>query len=451
MRYWLTFIYFLFALVLFSCSKSNKDAAGSGGTGTTPVSDTLPDQFARISDSALLDKIESQTLKYFTDFAHPTSGMARERNTSGDIVTTGGTGFGIMAIIVGANRGFISQTDAWNQINKITNFLLNKATRYHGAFAHWINGATGATVPFSNVDNGADIVETSYLMQGLLTARQYFNGSSSDEISLRNNINTLWNGIEWTWFQKNGLSMLYWNWSSDQGWAVNVAVQGWNEALITYILAASSNHYAIDKSVYSIDWAQNGAIKNGNTYYNTILPLGPTLGGPLFFSHYSFLGLNPKGLSDVYADYWQQDTAHAHINYAYCIANPNNYKGYSADCWGLTASDNRDGYAAQSPTNDNGTISPTAAVSSLPYVPNASMRAIRYFYYKLGNKIWGDYGFVDAFNQTQSWYANSYLAIDQGPQIVMIENYRSGLIWNLFMSCPEVQNGLQKLGFTTTK
>ncbi len=436
---------------LFYCTKSNNNSAGSGGTGTTPVSDTLPDQFARISDSVLLDKIESQTLKYFTDFAHPTSVMARERNTSGDVVTTGGTGFGIMAIIVGANRGFISKTEAFNQIYKITNFLLNSASRYHGAFAHWINGATGATVPFSSADNGADIVETSYLMEGLLTARQYFNGSSSDEISLRNNINTLWNGVDWTWFQKGGLSMLYWNWSSDQGWAVNVAVQGWNEALITYILAASSNSYAIDKSVYSIGWAQNGAMKNGNIYYNTVLPLGPTLGGPLFFSHYSFLGLNPKGLSDTYANYWQQDTAHAHINYAYCVANPNNYKGYSIDCWGLTASDNKDGYDAQSPINDNGTISPTAAVSSLPYVPNASMRAIKYFYYKLGNKIWGDYGFVDAFNQTQSWYATSYLAIDQGPQIVMIENYRSGLVWNLFMSCPEIQNGLQKLGFTATK
>lgn len=438
----------LLSIILFSCSKSSNKNDVAVDPGTAIIKDTLPDQFPRISDSALLDKVQSQTLKYFTDFSHPVSGMARERNSAGDLVTTGGTGFGIMAIIVGANRGFVTKTDAFNHINKITNFLLNKATRYHGAFAHWINGATGVTIPFSSSDNGADIVETSYLMQGLLTARQYFNGSSADEQTLRNNINILWNSIEWTWFQQGGKNVLYWNWSPDHAWNVNVPIQGWNEALITYVLAASSNSFPISKEVYDSGWARNGAMQNGNTYYSTLLPLGPSLGGPLFFSHYSFLGLNPKGLSDTYADYWQQDTSHAHINQYYCIANPNNYKGYSADCWGLTASDNKDGYAAQSPTNDNGTISPTAAVSSLPYRPDASMKAIRFFYYKLGNKIWATYGFVDAFNQSQSWFANSYLAIDQGPQIVMIENYRSGLIWNLFMSCPEVQNGLKKLGFS---
>ena len=409
------------------------------------------DKFPRISDSALLDLVESQTLKYFWDFGHPTSGMARERNTSGDVVTTGGTGFGIMAMLAGAQRNFISHGDALTRVSTIVNFLLNNASRYHGAFSHWINGATGATVPFSTEDDGGDIVETAYLMQGLLTARQYFSSSSdSTEITLRQNINNIWNSVDWSWCRRGGLNVLYWNWSPDYGWAVNTPVQGWNEALITYVLAASASSDSIPRSTYDSGWAGNGSMRNGNAYYGTTLPLGPSLGGPLFFAHYSFLGLNPNGLSDGYANYLTQNTAHATINYSYCVANPQGYNGYSNQCWGLTASDdNASGYAAHSPTNDIGVISPTAAIASLPYTPTQSMNALRFFYYKLGDKIWGSYGFADAFNLTNIWFASSYLAIDQGPEIVMIENYRSGLLWNLFMSCPEVQQGLKNLGFSS--
>jgi hypothetical protein len=414
---------------------------------TTSIDST--DKFAQISDTALLTLIQQQTFKYFWDFGHPVSGMARERNTSGDVVTTGGTGFGIMSMLVGINRGFISRTDGLNRINTIVNFLTNNCTRYHGAFSHWINGTTGATVPFSTQDNGADLVETSFLMQGLLCARQYFNGTTSAEVTLRNNINTLWNGVEWTWFTQNNQQVLYWHWSPNYNWAINMPIKGWDEALVTYVLGASSTTYPINQSVYSNGWASNGGMKNGNTYYGNVLPLGPTLGGPLFFAHYSFLGINPNGLSDAYANYLTQNTAHAKINYAYCVANPGGYNGYSSACWGLTASDdNISGYSAHSPTNDLGVISPTAAIASLPYTPTESMNAIRFFYYKLGDKIWGQYGFTDAFNLTNIWFATSYLAIDQGPEIVMIENYRSGLLWNLFTSCPEVQQGMRNLGFT---
>jgi hypothetical protein len=415
---------------------------------TTALDST--DKFPRLSDSALLDLVEAQTFKYFWDFGHPVSGMARERNTSGDVVTTGGSGFGIMAMLAAVQRNFISRSQALARIDTIVSFLLNKATRYHGAFPHWINGATGATVPFSTQDDGGDLVETSYMMQGLLTARQYFNSSTDNtEIQLRNDINTLWNGVEWTWYRQNGRNVLYWNWSPDYNWAINLPVRGWNEALITYVLAASSSTYTIPKTTYDSGWAGNGTIRNDNSYYNTVLPLGPPNGGPLFFAHYSFLGMNPTGLADAYANYWTQDTAHAFINYSYCVQNPLGFNGYSSQCWGLTASDdNSSGYGAHSPTNDLGVISPTAAISSLPYTPVQSMNALRFFYYTLGDKIWGQYGFTDAFNLTNIWFASSFLAIDQGPEIVMIENYRSGLLWNLFMSCPEVKTGMRNLGFT---
>jgi len=408
------------------------------------------DKFPRITDSALLDLVEKQTFSYFWDFGHPVSGLARERNTSGDLVTSGGSGFGLMSLLVGIQRHFISRADGLARTQKIVGFLSTKAQRYHGAFAHWINGADGTTIPFSTQDDGADLVETAYLLQGLLTARQFFNSTDPAEIVLRDSINTIWKAVDWNWFRQNGQNTLFWHWSPTYNWSSNQTITGWNEALIVYALAASApiDSLGIPKSVYDNGWAGNGAIRNGNAYFGIPLPLGPPQGGPLFFAHYSFLGIDPNGLSDAYADYWAQNTAHTKINYNYCLSNPHGFKGYGPQCWGLTASDdNASGYGAHSPTNDPGIISPTAAISSLPYTPVESMAALRFFYYKLGDRIWGQYGFTDAFNLDKPWFATSWLAIDQGPEIVMIENYRSHLLWNLFMSCPEIKTGLKKLGF----
>lgn len=412
---------------------------------TTGIDST--DKFPQIDNNALLDLVQRQTFKYFWDFGHPTSGMARERNNSGDLVTTGGTGFGVMAIVTAIDRTFITRAEGLARIKKITGFLTTNAQTFHGAFPHWLNGNTGVVIPFSAKDDGADLVETSLLMQGLLTARQYFNGADANEAALRNEINTLYNNVEWSWFRKSNENVLYWHWSKNFAWDINLPIKGWNECLITYALAASSTTYTIPKVVYDEGFAGNGSMKNNNLYYGIQLPLGPQLGGPLFFSHYSFLGINPFGLTDQYADYEKQVVNHTKINYEYCKINPNNYYGYSSKVWGLTASDIPNGYTASSPTNDVGVIAPTAAISSMPYTPVESMAALQFFYYKLGDKIFKEYGFVDAFKLNDPWFANSFLAIDQGPQIVMIENYRSGLLWKLFMSCPEVKTGMKKLGF----
>jgi hypothetical protein len=311
-----------------------------------------------------------------------------------------------------------------------------------------LNGTTGAVIPFSQNDNGADLVETSYLMQGLICARQFFNGTDAAETSLRDDINVLWQGVEWNWFRQNNQNVLYWHWSPDLGWAMNIPIRGWNECLVTYVMAASSPTYSIPASVYQQGWAQNGAMQNNNTYYGLPLPLGPAYGGPLFFAHYSFLGIDPNQLSDAYANYWTQNVNHTKINYNYCVANPQQQYGYSNLCWGLTASDIQNGYTASSPTNDVGVIAPTAALSSFPYTPAESMNALKFYYYKLGDKIWSNYGFVDAFSLKSLWFANSTLAIDQGPIIIMIENYRTGLLWQLFTSAPEIKNGMLSLGFT---
>jgi len=412
------------------------------------VMDTTP-RFPIISDDSLLTLVQHRTFDYFWIYGHPVCGLARERLGSNETVTTGGSGFGLMALLTGIERGFITRAQGYARLDTIVNFLsLTSTDKYHGVFPHWMNGTTGKTQPFSSNDNGADLVETAFLFQGLLTVQAYFKNGNASEKALCQKIQTLWEKVEWTWFQQNGQEKLFWHWSPDKGWVMNMPVSGWNEGLIIYVLAASSPTHPIAKSVYTNGWANNGNIRNGNSYYGITLPLGESRGGPLFFSHYSFLGLDPRHLSDTYANYFEQNQAHARINLAYCVANPQGNYGYGSHCWGLTASDIPNGYTASSPNHDVGVIAPTGALSSFPYTPVESMAALRFYYYTLGDKLWGTYGFKDAFSLRQNWFADSYLAIDQGPIVVMIENYRTGLLWNLFMSNTDVQAGLTKLGFT---
>lgn len=405
------------------------------------------DKFERISDEELLTLIQEMTFKYFWDYAHPVSGLSRERLNSGDTVTSGGSGFGIMAIPVGIERGFITREEGAERLLAIVTFLDEKAERFHGAYSHWLNGSTGEAIDFSTKDNGADLVETGFLIEGLLTVLQYFDLDNATENAIRQKITKIWEDVEWDWFLRESNS-LYWHWSPEYDWAMNMKITGWNEALITYVLAASSPTHPISKEVYEQGWARSGKMANGKKFYDITLPLGESYGGPMFFAHYSFLGLDPRNLKDQYAEYWEQNVAHAKINHAYCAANPKKFYGYSDECWGLTASDIPNGYTASSPTNDNGTIAPTAAVASIPYTPEESLKAIRYFYYILGDRLFGEYGFKDSFNLSQRWFAPSYIAIDQGPIILMIENYRTGLLWELFMKNQDVQAGLDKLGFT---
>jgi hypothetical protein len=408
---------------------------------------------ATLPDEQMLEIVQRQTFNFFWDGAHPVSGLAPDRcttraNGADDKVAIGGSGFGIMAILVAAERGWVTREAAVDRLTRMLD-LLTAATCYHGAYAHFVNGRTAATIPFYRKDDGGDLVETSFLCMGLLCARQYFNGDTKAEQSLRGRITWLWEEVEWDWYTQEGRRVLYWHWSPNNGWAMDHEIHGWNECLITYVLAAGAPRYPINPVVYQGGFASGNGFLNGKSYYDIELPLGMPFGGPLFFAHYSFCGLDPRGLKDKYADYWELNRRHVAINRAHCIANPYNFTGYGPDCWGLTASDDPDGYSAHAPDNDNGTISPTAALSSLPYAPREVMSTLRHFLSGHGERIWGRFGFADAFCEQRNWYADTYIAIDQGPIVVMMENQRTGLLWKLFMSVPEVQTGLRRLGFTS--
>jgi hypothetical protein len=426
-----------------------KIAAYDSSNNESALSDSVEAVTSPMSDEDFLDMVQEATFRYFWDYAHPVSGLARERLNSGNVVTTGGSGFGVMAILVGIERGYISRSEGAERILKILNFL-SSADRFHGVWSHWMNGQTGKVIPFSQYDNGGDLVETSFMIQGLLAARQYFDQSSEDENNIRNLITDLWESVEWTWYQRASFSnYLYWHWSPNFGWQMNFKLVGWNETMIAYLLGIASPTYPIPASLYHDGWAGESSYTNGNTFYGHKLFVGWNYGGPLFFAHYSFLGFDPRNKKDAYANYFINNRNHTLINRAYCIANPKSHPGYNENTWGLTASDNPFGYSAHEPyNNDNGTITPTAALSSFPYTPEESMGALKNFYRTYGKKLWGVYGFRDAFNIREDWFASSYLAIDQGPIIVMIENHRTQLLWNLFMSNPEIQPMLDSIGFT---
>lgn len=397
-----------------------------------------------LSDESILDQVERLTIGYFTDFSDPSTGMALERSNGGRTVTTGGTGFGIMAIIAGAERGYYSREEGVARIEKIVTSLEN-LERFHGAWAHWYNPETGKVIHFSEFDNGGDLVETAFLVQGLLAARHWL---EADNFDLAERIHDLWLGVEWSWYT-NGTNTLYWHWSKDYGFRMNHPIRGYDETLITYILAASSPSYPVGREVYENTYKKSCYYYNGKEYYGITLPLGMELGGPLFFCHYSFLGLDPRGLTDGKTNFFERNRAHTLIQRAYAIDNPKNHKGYGEDLWGFTSSDDPvTGYSSHHPgtPEDNGTVSPTAAVSSIVYTPEESMKVIRRLWDTPG--MVGPYGFYDAYNPScEPAVVEHYLAIDQGPEAVMIENYRSGLLWKLFMQAPEIQKGLEKLGF----
>lgn len=445
------FLTLLSAFALCACASHE-----SGGSVEKKTDAVRPESF--VSDSAMLDYVERVHLNYMWDGAEPVSGLARERihldgvypEHDEDVITLGGSGFGVAGLLVGIDRGFIARDKGVERLTKIVDYL-GRADRFHGAWPHWLYGPTGKVKPFGQKDDGGDLVESSFMMASLLCARQYFKDGNADERSLASKIDQLWKDMEFDWYTRGGQDSIYWHWSPNYGWEMNFPLAGYNECLIVYVLAASSPTHPVGASAYHKCWARGGDIVSSASPYGYPLRLkhnfAEQTGGPLFWAHYSWIGLDPRHLTDKYANYWDVVRNHAMSDYAYCVENPKHYTGYGKDCWGLTASYSVDGYSAHSPGNDLGVITPTAALSSFPYTPSESMAALKGFYNK-GTRIWGKYGFYDAFSESAGWVLPRYLAIDQCTIAPMIENYRSGLLWKLFMSCPEIQQGLSKLGFT---
>jgi exo beta-1,2-glucooligosaccharide sophorohydrolase (non-reducing end) len=432
----------------------NESALSSAARASTRVMD----------DAELLTMVQEACFRYYWEAAHPVAGMAIEIIPGDEnLVALGASGFGVAALVVGVERGFISRQQGVERMLRIVRFLV-QADRFHGVWPHFLDGRTGRVIPFfGKYDNGGDLVETAFLIQGLLVVRQYFDRDSDAEREIRATITHLWRTVEWDWYRKEpGGEVLYWHWSPDHGFHIGHPLVGWNETMIVYLLAIASPTHAVPASLYHTGWAgqsdlavryrrqwgrttQGDRYVNGNTYYGITLDVGVNTGGDLFFTHFSFLGFDPRHQKDRYTNYYRNNRSIALIQHAYAIANPRKHVGYGEAVWGRSAGINAGGGAL--PRDDNGTITVMASLASFPYTPEESMKALKHFYRELGAKLWGIYGFRDGFNLTQNWFEDVYMGLNQAPIVVMIENHRSGLIWRLFMANPEIESALEAIGF----
>jgi len=402
----------------------------------------------KLTAELLLTEAQRRAFRYFYDYGFPGSGLARERLGSRRCAI-GGTGFGLLTLIVGCERGFASREAVSKRVLRIVRFLEDKAERFHGAFSHHLNGKTGKAIPFAGYkDDGGDLVETSYLVAALLTLRKYFNREDPTEQEIKERATRIWHEVQWDWYlRKKSSYKLYWHWSPRYDWAMNLPVTGFNECMITYLLAIASPTHPIPPECYYKGWASSPNYVNGKIYYGYRLKVGPPYGGPLFFTQFSFVAFDPRGKRDRYCNYFENNRIITLINRAHCIKNPHGYPGYGPKCWGLSASDDPRGYKVHDPLHDNGTITPSVVLSALPYLPKAVKETALHFYNKWGDRLWGPYGFYDAFNLRRNWFARSYIAIDVGTVAPMIENYRTGLCWNLFMQNEEIGKALEKIGW----
>ncbi len=446
-------------------SASYKIAALDSAFSQSPLSQEISASTRELSDDELLSMVQEACFRYYWEGAHPNAGMAIEIKPGDEnLIALGSSGFGIMALLVGVERGFITRPQGVERMQKILKFLAS-ADRFHGVWPHFLDGRTGKTIPlFGKYDNGGDLVETAFLMQGLLAARQYFNANSPAETEIRSAITKFWETVEWDWYRGGpDPNFLYWHWSPDAGFYIHHPLIGWNETMIVYLLAIASPTHAVPPTLYHTGWAgqsetavhyrQNWGrttdgdhYTNGNSYYGHKLEVGVGNGSELFFTHFSFMGFDPRGKRDRYTNYFKNNRNIALIAHDYAVENPLHFADYGDNSWGRSAGVNAAG-ARSVPRDDNGTITIHAALASFPYTPEESMKALKHFYRDLGAKTWGVYGFHDGFNVSQNWFDEVNMALNQAPIVVMIENYRSGLVWRKFMSNPEIQPALDAVGF----
>jgi exo beta-1,2-glucooligosaccharide sophorohydrolase (non-reducing end) len=417
------------------------------------------------TDDELLTMVQEASFRYYWEAAHPKAGLAPEvLPGDANLLALGGSGFGVMAMVVAAERGFVPRKDIAERVLKIVRFLAG-ADRFHGVWPHFLDGDTGRAIPFfGKYDNGGDLVETAFMIQALLAARQYFDRDTAAEREIRSTATQLWREVDWSHYrQRPDSDVLYWHWSPDYGFHLNHPLIGWNETMIVYLLAIASPTHPVPAGLYHSGWAGTSErhvryreqwsrtkagnhYVNGNSWYGIKLDVGVGNGSDLFFTHFSYMGFDPRGIRDRYTNYFDNNRAIARINHAYSVENPRGFVGYGTDTWGLSAGINSGG-GRPLPRDDSGTINVMASLASMPYTPKESLAALKHYYRDLGAKVWGIYGFHDGFNETQNWFEEVYMALNQAPITVMIENHRTGLLWKHFMTNPEIRPALDAIGF----
>jgi hypothetical protein len=434
-----------------------KEAEPGKLVAVSPWSEVVSAKATPYDEAAFLTELQEAGFRYFWEMAHPVSGLSRENLPGWDrnLCSIGSTGFSMFNYIVGVERGFITRKQAAERVLKATDFLLNDVDRFFGIYPHWVNGETGKVIPFEVGNDGSDMVETSFLVMGLFAAREYFDGTVATEQKIRIKVNKVWESIDWishATTRPDGTKALYWIWSPTKKEFMNLYCQGFSECQMLYLLAMSSPTHAVSDDFYWEGWEQQGFYEK-YTMHGVELDFPWTYRIPLFPAHYSYMGLDPNKIKFKGKPYYDILKNWCLAQYRYFPTRKDDFKGYEHPLWGLTASINPSGYKAHAPGDawehsvnlDDGTVAPTAALSSMPYLPAESKAAMTEMFTKYGDRLWGPFGFYDAFNLTVDWFPKEYLSIDVGPIAPMIENHRTGKCWDVFMQAPEIQKTIKRI------
>jgi hypothetical protein len=411
---------------------------------------TVPNPFA--SDDAFLDYVQQANFDYFWYTANPANGLIPDRSATGSACSIAAVGFGLTAIGIGIDHGWISRTQGVARVLTTLNTFLQgpQGTNtagiigYKGWFYHFLDMNTALRAPSSELSS----IDTALLLSGILYSKQYFNDTNADETSIRTMADAIFNGVDWNWMAR-GTNAVAMGWQPTSGFTGYGNWVGYDEGMIIYLLGLGIATNPLPAS----SWTTWTSGYTWATFYGESFVPFP----PLFGHEYSHCWIDFRHTADAYMNshsstYFENSRRAALAQVSYCIANPAQQLGYSSNVWGLTACDGPTGYMAHGAPpalNDNGTIAPTAPGGAIAFTPEYSLPTLEYFYSHFRTHIWTFNGFRDAFNLGAQWYDTDELGIDQGPIVIMIENYRTQRVWRLFMQNEEIQRGMQTAGFIT--
>jgi hypothetical protein len=404
-----------------------------------------------LTTEALLDSLQRTSFEYFWEQANPVNGLIRDRSQTGSPCSIAAQGFGISAICIAIDHGWVTREAGrarirlgmqtlWNGPQSDASFGVNG---YKGLFYHFLDINSGMRTWSCELST----IDTALLMAGILDAREYFDTADAGDVELRALADSLYQRVDWD-FMRSGGGAIKMGWKPGTGFNGYGYWIGYNEAMILYVLALGSPTHPVPATAWGF-WTTGyqWQTQYGQTY--VIFP-------PLFGHQYSHCWIDYRHIWDSYMQargitYFENSRRATLAQQAYCIANPGGWVGYGATTWGLTASDDPDGYTAHGAPpalNDDGTITPTAPASSLPFAPEIVIPTLQNLYDTYGAMIWGQYGFKDAFNYSRFWFGPDYIGIDEGPIVIMIENYLNGAVWRRCGTSPYIVTGLARAGFT---
>ncbi|MGA9779082.1 MAG: glucoamylase family protein [Verrucomicrobiia bacterium] len=414
---------------------------------------TTPNPFP--SDDAYLDYLQQANFDYFWYAANPTNGLVPDRSTTGSACSISSVGFGLTAIGIAIDHGWITRDQGAARVLTTLNTFWNgpQGTNasgdigYNGWFYHFLDMNAATRSGSSELSS----IDTTLLLGGILYVKQYFNGTNATETSIQTTASAIFNRVNWIWMAPdipgtNGVRM---GWLPDTGFSTFGDWVGYDEGMLIYLLGIGATSNALPASCWNY-WTSGYIWANYYGYSFVTFP-------PLFGHEYSHCWVDFRHVGDAYMNaenstYFENSHRAALAQQAYCAADPLGWPGYSSLDWGLTASDDPTGYAAHGAPpaeNDNGTIAFTASGGAMAFAPEIALPTLKNFYKGGRPRFWTQYGFIDAYNLSAAWYDNAELGIDQGPIVIMVENYRNQNVWRLFMQNPEIQQGLQEAGFVS--